>query len=413
MLSSHAKQLAEPSAPLAEAQPVAEPLAQPLGSAERPASVVARLLAPVHRARARATQLLAVLDLTPRAAGRTLIGFAIGLTGSLSFLWAGLPLPWFLGSLLMCIIASVLRVPFDKPKMLGVTTRAILGVTIGAAFTPELIGQFKGMLWSLGVLIPFMMLVMGAGMLFFERVAKFDRPTAFFCAVPGGLTDMVSMAADAGANTRTVTLVQATRIVLIIAILPFWLQWGGGKTISGMTPPGVHLSQFLLVDAIMLVALGWAGWKLAVQVGLAGAPLIGPMLLSGLAHALGWTAAKVPIEVLIFAQVTIGILLGAQFRGLTLNEFRTTMTWGAAFSVILIAVSVVFAKLVSKATGFDSTAVLLAYAPGGQTELNLIAYILKLDVAFTALHHLLRLGIVIFGAQLVFKLNKSWRGGEH
>ena len=372
-------------------------------------SVSARLIAPISQP---VTRFLARLGMTPADALRILLGYSIGLLGSLSFVRLGLPLPWFLGSLLICIVASVARVPFDKPSMLSVPTRAVLGVTIGAAFTPELIGQFRGMAWSLGLLVPFMIAIMGIGMLFFERVAKFDRPTAFYCAVPGGLTDMVSMAADAGANTRSVTLVQATRIVLIIAILPFWLQWGGGRQISGMTPPGQRLTEFLLVDGVMLVALGWAGWKLAKAVGLAGAPLIGPMLLSGAAHALGWTAAKVPLEVLIFAQVTLGILLGSQFRGLTFNEFRTTMTWGAAFSVILIAVSLLVALAVSWGTGFHSTAVLLAYAPGGQTELNLVAYILHLDVAYTALHHLVRLGIVIMGAQLVLKLNTSWRGRD-
>jgi uncharacterized protein len=381
-------------------------------ASEAAASLSHRLSAPFAEAAAAITGTLARTGLTPGQAARIVLGYVVGLTGSLGFLYAGLPLPWFLGSLLICIVASVAGVPFDKPKMLAVPTRAVLGVTIGAAFTPELIGQFKGMLWSLGMLIPFMIAIMGVGMVFFERVAKFDRPTAFFCAVPGGLTDMVTMAGDAGANTRSVTLVQATRIVLIIAILPFWLQWGGGRQISGMAPPGVRLSQFLLLDGFMLVALGWAGWRLAKAVGLAGAPLIGPMLLSGAAHALGWTAAKVPIEVLIFAQVTIGIMLGSQFRGLTFNEFRTTMTWGAAFSVILIAVSLVVALAVSWATGFDSTSVLLAYAPGGQTELNLVAYILHLDVAYTALHHLVRLGIVIFGAQLVFKMNKTWRGDD-
>jgi uncharacterized protein len=212
-----------------------------------------RLMAPVTTLMDQASTVLARFGLTPRLTAKILLGYAVGLLGSLGFLYAGLPLPWFLGSLLICIVASVVGMPFEKPKMLSVPTRAVLGVTIGAAFTPELIGQFKGMLWSLGLLIPFMIAIMGVGMLFFERVAKFDRPTAFFCAVPGGLTDMVTMAGDAGANTRSVTLVQATRIVLIIAILPFWLQWGGGKQISGMAPPGLRLSQFLLVDGMMLV----------------------------------------------------------------------------------------------------------------------------------------------------------------
>jgi hypothetical protein len=41
------------------------------------------------------------------------------------------------------------------------------------------------------------------------------------------------MAADSGANTRTVTLVQASRIVLIVFALPLWLQWHGGYLIGG------------------------------------------------------------------------------------------------------------------------------------------------------------------------------------
>ena len=133
------------------------------------------------------------------------------------------------------------------------------------------------------------------------------------------------------------------------------------------------------------------------------------MMLSGLAHALGLTAAKIPLEILIFAQVTLGILLGAQFRGLTWREFSSTMVWGAGFSVVLLVATGLVAVGVSRLTGFDSTTVLLAYAPGGQSELNLIAYILNLDVAYTALHHLVRLAIVIFGAQLVFRANPKWR----
>jgi membrane AbrB-like protein len=167
-----------------------------------------------------------------------------------------------------------------------------------------------------------------------------------------------------------------------------------------------------LVDALVLLALGWAGWRLAVRLGLAGAPLVGPMILSGLAHAVGLTSARVPVEILIFAQVSLGIMLGTQFRGLTLADFSTTMIWGIAYSLALMTVTTAVALIGSRITGFDSTSVLLAYAPGGQTELNLLAYILGLDPAFTALHHLVRLAVVIFGAQIVFAANTTWRKGS-
>lgn len=352
---------------------------------------------------------LARLGLTRTRALKLLFGFVIGFGGAGLFILVHLPLPWFLGSLTACIVAAVADLPFERPVELSIPMRAILGVTVGAAFTPELMARFGSMTLSLALLLPFMIAVITAGMLYFERYAGYDRPTAFFCAVPGGLTDMVTMAADAGASPRTVTLTQATRIVLIVFLLPFWLQWIAGRTIGIFIPNALHLHQMLLVDAAMMAGLGWAGWRLAGWLGLAGAPLVGPMILSGIAHASGLTTARIPIEILILAQVTLGILLGAQFRGLTFREFTSTMAYGAGFSVLLVALTGVVALVVSRITGFDSTTVLLAYAPGGQTELNLMAYILKLDVAYTALHHLVRLAIVIFGAQIVFRANPKWR----
>jgi hypothetical protein len=39
----------------------------------------------------------------------------------------------------------------------------------------------------------------------------------------------------------------------------------------------------------------------------------------------------------------------------------------------------------------------------------LLALIIGLDVAVVALHHLLRVAMVIIGAQIVFKSHKDWR----
>lgn len=359
--------------------------------------------------RARVTRELARIGLTPASAARVLLCFAVAIAGALVFLRYNLPLPWFLGPLTFCLVASAAGLPIERPAFLSIPMRAVLGIAVGTAFTPALFGQIGPMLWSLVLLVPFMLAIMATGTWFFERYAGCDRPTAFFCAVPGGLTDMVSMAVDAGANPRTVTLIQATRIVLLVFLVPIWLQLVSDHKIAGLVPQGVRLSQFLLVDAVVLVAIGVYGFRLARWIRLAGAPLIGPMILSGIAHASGFTAAKIPVEVLIAAQVAVGAMLGAQFRGLTFEEFRSTMTWGMAFAVVLVVVSAIVTLIVSRLTGFDSTTVLLAYAPGGQSELNLVAYLLGLDAAFTALHHLVRLAIVIFGAQIVFAANKTWR----
>lgn len=340
---------------------------------------------------------------------RYLLALLIGAAGSLLFVYLRMPLPWFLGALTFCLIASVLKAPILRPLPLAIPMRAVLGVAIGSAFTPALLGRFGGMLGSLAILVPFMALIIAFSLVFYERVAGFDRPTAFFSAVPGGLTDMTAMAEDAGANQRAVILVQATRILIVVFTLPLWLQWHDGLAAGVATASRVRLLDMSALDLVILIAMGWGGWWGARRLGLAGAPIVGPMIVSGILHAAGLTTAKVPMEVLTFAQISVGVLLGCQFRGLTMREFTGTMIWGIANTVVLLAITAVVVIFVSRVTGFDPVSVLLGFAPGGQTELNLLAFILGLDVAYVALHHLVRLAIVIIGAQIVFKTRTDWR----
>jgi membrane AbrB-like protein len=282
-------------------------------------------------------------------------------------------------------------------------------VAVGSAFTPAILGQVGAMTASLLILVPFMILITTTSMTFYSRLAGFDRPTAFFSAVPGGLTDMTAMAEASGASQRTVILVQATRIVLIVFTVPLFLQLHDGLAAASPFASPVRLSQSSLTDIATLVTMAGVGWGLAHRLGMAGAPIVGPIIVSGAAHALGFTTVRLPVELLIFAQIGVGVLLGCQFRGLTLKEFTHTMVWGILNAVVLLLVTAAVVVIVARLTGFDQVSVLMAFAPGGQTELNLLAFVLGADVAYVALHHLARLAIVILGAQFIFATQKDWR----
>lgn len=340
--------------------------------------------------------------LLPHVGGYAL-AWIVGATGSVLFVWLNLPLPWFLGALTACLIASVADLPVKRPRPIAIPMRAILGVAIGSAFTPALLGRAGQMGWSLLLLIPFMLFVIGLGMVVYERLGGFDRATAFFSAVPGGLTDMTTMAEESGANSRAVILVQASRILVIVFALPLWLQWHDGLSVAQAVASRARIWEIAPLDGLVMFAMGIGGWLAARWMGLAGAPIVGPMLVSGFAHALGLTSARMPLEVLVVAQISVGALLGCQFRGLTLRELTSMVLWGVAYAIVLLVLTAVAAHFVSTWTGFDPVSVLLAFAPGGQTELNLLGFVLGLDVAYIALHHLVRLGVVILGAQLVFK----------
>jgi len=102
-----------------------------------------------------------------------------------------------------------------------------------------------------------------AGYLFYSRVAGFDKPTAFFGAVPGGLTDMVTMSEDAGANQRVVTLLSAVRMVLIVFLVPLYMQFVSGMPVGGAVINTVHIWEMSVFDGAMLIGLGVAGWWIA------------------------------------------------------------------------------------------------------------------------------------------------------
>jgi uncharacterized protein len=211
---------------------------------------------------------------------------------------------------------------------------------------------------------------------------------------------MVSMAADSGANTRTVTLVQASRIVLIVFALPLWLQWHGGYLIGGPVFTGrLRIGELTVLDAVVLISLGWADWWGATRLGLAGAAIVGPMIISGLLHTLGVSCARVPFEIVTFSQITLGIMLGGQFRGLTWREFSTTMVWGIAFAMALLTATALMTLAVGPINGLQRRGSAPRFRP--RRPEGLIAFVLGLDVAYVALHHLVRLVIVILGSQVV------------
>ncbi len=350
---------------------------------------------------------------TRRIATRIALGILIGCAGAAFFVVAKLPLPWFLGALTATLIASVLGVPLIPPARLGQVLRAVLGVAIGSAFTPEILSRGAPMIVSLLGLLPWMAILVGGGYWFFSRRAMYDPMTSFFASVPGGLSDMVMIAEEMGADARAVTLIQLSRNVLVVFALPLYLQWHEHIAVARQAfTAKSHLTDLSIDSAAELLLLAVVGVWFGKKLGIAGAAIIGPMILSGLSHVAGWTTASVPFEIMTPTQILLGILLGYKFRGLTWLEFRTTLASGLLFSAGLLVLALLVSEIVSHFSGYSSMLTLMAYAPGGQAEINLLAFALHADVAFIAIHHLARIALVMLSAQVMVRLHRKWTAAK-
>ena len=70
--------------------------------------------------------------------------------------------------------------------------------------------------------------------------------------------------------------------------------------------------------------------------------------------------------------------------------------------------------MLSAITGIPWTLLLLAYSPGGITEMTLLALSLDLDAAFVATHHVIRISLLVLCIPALFRLmaGDSDRGGK-
>jgi uncharacterized membrane protein AbrB (regulator of aidB expression) len=57
----------------------------------------------------------------------------------------------------------------------------------------------------------------------FLRHVGYDRATAFFSALPAGLTEMTAVGSDNGGNPQTIALTHTVRVLIVAFAIPFLL----------------------------------------------------------------------------------------------------------------------------------------------------------------------------------------------
>ena len=323
----------------------------------------------------------------------------ISLVGVAIFWGAGMPLPFLFGPMFACLVASLLGMPLEKFGVISKGARTILGVAIGTSLTPAVIAMLPQMGASI-LLVPIFILVIGlVGVPFFRKVWGFDPATAYYAAMPGGLQDMVIFGIEAGGNPRALSLIHATRVLLILTIAPILLTHLYGASLD--QPLGENASQLPLSDIVLMVIAALVGWKGAERIGLFGATILGPMIVAAIFSLTGLIGERPPKEAILFAQFFIGSGIGVYFVGVTLAELRRVVVAGMAYVLLLAVLSWIFSHIVTGLGFGQPIEAFLAFAPGGQAEMTILAITSGADLGYVVTHHLTRIMIVISGAPVV------------
>lgn len=332
------------------------------------------------------------------------IALSSGLAGGFVFTWVGIPLGWLLGAIFATATATFCGLAPGVPPVLRSVVIAVLGLLIGGSFEPGQVSAIGLWLPSTALLVVYVLFVGAISLWYLRRFAQLAPATAFFAATPGGLSEMVMLSDRMGADMRSVALVHATRVLLIVTLAPVLVQ-----VLGGVQQPSLPAGTPALSDLVILAAAGLAGALAARRLALPAPELMGPMLLSAGLHLSDVVAAQVPREVVIFAQITIGAAVGSRFRGLGVRRVLLQLLVGLGLTLLMFAVSALFALGLHLWTGLPFVALVLAYVPGGVVEMGTIALALGVDPAFVTAHHLIRIGLVVLLAPLLFPWWRRWQ----
>ena len=334
-----------------------------------------------------------------------LITHTICLTGAAIFLWLELPLPWLFGPLFSCLLAALIGINLYSIKILSDAMRTILGVAVGATVTLSFLLALPGF-WNTLIFIPITVILSGIiGVWYFQKLCGYDFPTAYYSSMPGGLQDMLVFGEEAGGNVRAMSLIHATRVLVIIIALPTLLKfiWG----ISLDKPPGDPIKNFEIEQLIILGICGIAGWKIASFLGMFGASILGPLILTAIASITGILHTRPPVEAIWAAQYFIALGIGVKYVGVTAQEIRKDILAGLGFCIFLLVITLSIVSLVINYNLAPAVDAILSMAPGGQAELVVMALIVGADLGFVVAHHLFRIFIVILGAPIMERFMKS------
>ena len=324
---------------------------------------------------------------------RIAAGLALGTLGGFVFHALALPLPWMLGALFFTMTGAVAGLPVVGPTRLRPAVVAIIGVLLGSRFTPEVMGQVGHMALTLAILLVYLVAVAAVVVPFYRYVGRQDWTTAYFAGMPGGLTEMIEFGEARGANVPAIVLAHSLRIVVTIALMAFLFRVVLGADVGAATvAKGPALG---LADAAILTASAIIGAVFGTWARLPAPTFLGPLILSAGVHLAGVTESAPPSVLINAAQVMLGTILGCRFLGIQPAMLARAGLLSLGSTVLTLSLAALAGLAMGRVAGIDLDQALLALAPGGLTEMGLIALAIQADVAFVALHHVARILMVL------------------
>jgi membrane AbrB-like protein len=318
---------------------------------------------------------------------------AVAAAGGSALGLIGFPAGWLSGSILTVAGASLAGRPMLIPTLLMRAIFVLIGISLGAVVTPETLHGMATYPLSIAVLLVAMAFIFVCGAGYLRIIHHWGKVDAYLAAAPGGMSQVLALGAELGADLRAIAIVQSIRVVVIAVGLPAGLSLLG---LVGHARPRATgaLSLAALDELAILVAVSSIVAIIAYRVRFPGGLLFGAMLTSAVLHGTGLIHAVMPWWVANAAMVFMGAITGSRFANTPLRLLANFVAAALGSFAVAVTIAAVFAAALISVLSLRVAEVMIAFAPGSVDAMMLLALALNLDPVYVGAHHLTRIFFV-------------------
>lgn len=327
-----------------------------------------------------------------------ILTIAVGFLGA----WLGLKYKLPAGALVGSMIAvMIFNVAFDlayMPQELKFYTQIATGAYVGAKITRQDAMNLRHIIRPALILSAVMLVFTVVVGWIICHISRLAVPTALFAMAPAGIADMTLASMDfPEAEPSVVALIQTLRVIFTILILPPVIRRfaekrrkNGGEAACAPGQKQTRTMRELAFTLLIALVYGAAGRALKVPGGAISFSMVGCA-----AYNIKTDRGYMPLPVRKFVQVFAGALVGTTV--VRQQAMQMIELWDVVILAVVsfIVLDLVAGFLISRWTDMDLVTALFSSAPGGLTDMTLIAADLGADGVKVAGMHMIRLVSVI------------------
>ena len=322
---------------------------------------------------------------------------AVGVGGGLLFSFLHIPGGALSGAVTAVAILSIYGKAVTVSAPFRVLALVTMGVAIGSVVGPDTFRNIAAYPGSIAFSCISAVIVTVVSAAVWRLMFGWPLAMSVLSAVPGSSTYIVSISMSMGSDAARIAVVQTSRVIFLVTILPFIVVWETGIAYGAPTA--------FVVDPPLALALTLAAGLVAGiglnRLGMSGGYILGSMIASAALHYFEVAPGRSPGWFLDIAQILLGSWTGSRF-----SDFNWRLFWQICLGATLtmaasMAVTFAFALAASRMFGVSFATALVAYAPGGQDAMMVLALALGVDPIFVSVNHLARYFLVNLGLPFV------------